>query len=113
MAALDDGPAVERQDVALLEAVVAGDAVDDDLVGRRADHSRESVVVEEVRAGVAPLQHLAGDPVEFGRRGPRLGGGDALLVHLGHHPAGAAHLGQLVCASTHWAVASDGSRWRG
>ena len=40
--ALDDGPAVDGEDVALLQHVVARDAVDDHVVGRGADHGRES-----------------------------------------------------------------------
>ena len=51
--ALDDRPAVEREDVALLEHGVVGDAVHDHVVRRRADHRREAVVVEEVRPGAA------------------------------------------------------------
>ena len=46
--ALDDRPAVERDDVAFLQHVGAGDAMDDDVVGRCANYRRETVVTEEV-----------------------------------------------------------------
>src|SRR3954468_6109842 len=96
--ALDDRPTVEGEYVALLQHVFAGDAVDDDVVGRRADHGREAVVVEEVRAGAAEIEHLTGDRVEIEGGHARLRGGDALLVHLGDHPARPAHLGDLLLA---------------
>ena len=58
--ALDDRPAVDREDVAVVEHdVVARDAVHDHVVGRRAHHRGEPVVPEEVRPGAAPLDHLA------------------------------------------------------
>ncbi len=98
---LDDGPAVDREDVALLQPVVAGDAVDDHLVGRGADDGREPVVAEEVRRGPPGLEHLSGHGVElFGRHpGPQRRPGG--LVHLGHHPPGPAHPGQLVGVAPH------------
>ena len=101
MVPLDDGPAVDRQDVALLQPVVAGDAVDDHVVGRGADDGREPVVAEEVRRGPPALEHLSGHGVELVGRHPgpqRRPGG---LVHLGHHPPGPAHLGQLVGVAPH------------
>ena len=57
--ALDDRPAVDRHDVAVLEHAVAGDAVHDHLVRRDAGHRREAVVAEEVRAGAAAVEHVA------------------------------------------------------
>ena len=60
--ALDDGATVDRQDVAVLQAVVAWDAVDDHGVGRGADDRREAVVAEEVRPGASTLEHLRGPP---------------------------------------------------
>ena len=101
MVALDDGPAVDGEDVPLLEHVAAGDAVHDHGVGRGADHGREAVVVEEVRGGAPALEHLAGHRVDLGGGDPGLGGGPGGLVHLGHHLAGLAHLGQLVVVAPH------------
>ena len=64
--ALDDRPAVDGDDVALVEPVRAGDAVDDHVVRRGADHGRERrvAVAEEVRPGAAAVEHVAADPVE-------------------------------------------------
>ena len=59
---LDDGPAVDGDDVAVLQDVVPGDAVDDHVVGRGADHGREAPVVEEVGLGPPPVEHLPGHP---------------------------------------------------
>src|SRR5690606_13909830 len=94
--AVDDRPAVDRDDVALIQPAVVGDAVHDDLVDAGADHRRVAVVAEEVRPGAPAGEHLPTDGVELqqGRAGPD-GGGDA-LVHLGHDPAGAAHRADLV-----------------
>ena len=90
--ALDDGAAVDGEDVPLVEDdVVARDAVDDHVVRGGADDGGEPVVVQEVGAGAAPGDHLTGDGVDVGRRGAGLGGPDALLVHLGHDLAGAPH----------------------
>src|SRR5438270_7218125 len=111
--ALDDGPTVEGEDVALLEPVVAGDAVHDHVVGRRADDGREAVVVEEVGAGATTVEHLARNLVEVGGGHAWLGGGNALLVHLGHDAAGPAHLRQLLGAPTHRDASAGGGRWRG
>ena len=47
--ALDDGAAVDGEDVPLLEHVAPRDAVHDHGVGRGADDGREAVVAEEVR----------------------------------------------------------------
>jgi tetratricopeptide (TPR) repeat protein len=99
--ALDDRPAVDRQDVALLQHVGPGDAVHHHLVGRRADDGRIAVVAEEVGAGAPAVEHLAGHPVEGGGGDAGLGRGPALLVHLGHHPPGLPHLGQLLVRPPH------------
>ncbi len=65
--AVDDRPAVDRDDVALLEHPRAGDAVDDHLVRRRADHRRVAVVAEEVRRRAPAVEHVAPDLVELER----------------------------------------------
>src|SRR5437588_5052500 len=109
--ALDDGPAIEGEDVALLAPVVAGDAVHDHVVGRRADDGREAVVVEEVGAGATTVEHFARNLVEVGGGHAWLGGGNALLVHLGHDAAGPAHLGQLLDAPTHRGLSASGGPW--
>ena len=116
--ALDDGAAVDGEDVPLLEHVGAGDAVDDHVVGRGADHGREAVVAEEVRGGAPALEDLAGHRVELGGGHPGLGGGPGGLVHLGHDLAGPAHLGQLLGVAPHRRLpllvlpaAGAGRRW--
>ena len=64
--ALDDRPAVDREDVAVLEHdVVARDAVHDHVVRRRAHDRREPVVAEEVRARARAAR------ARRGRRGRR------------------------------------------
>ena len=70
--AVDDRPAVDRDDVALLEPVRARGcrARSRRWARRRSPPGRRVAVAEEVRAGAAPLDHVAADPVE-------LGGGDA------------------------------------
>ncbi len=105
--ALDDRPAVDRDDVALLQRRVVGDAVDDHVVGRRADDGRErrgagaAAVVQEVGPGAAALDDLAADPVELAGGDPGADGLADLLVHLGHDLAGAAHLRQLLGRPAH------------
>src|SRR5690606_34959975 len=94
--AVDDRPAVDRDDVALLEAAVVGDAVHHDLVDAGADHRREAVVAEEVGPGAPAGEDLPADGVELQQRGTGAGGGGDALVHLGHDPAGAAHRADLV-----------------
>ena len=110
--ALNDGAAVDGEDVPLLQHVAARDAVHDHGVGRGADDGREAVVAEEVRGGAPALEDLAGDRVQVGGGDARLGGGAGRLVHLGHDLAGAAHLGQLVVVPPHWVSVSSLSFWR-
>ena len=69
--AVDDRPAVDRDDVAVLQPVRPRDAVDDHVVRRRADHRREAVVVEEVRPRASAVDHVAADRVELERRDAR------------------------------------------
>ena len=70
--ALDDRPAVDRDEVALLQPVRARDAVHDHVVGGRADHAgeRRVAVAEEVGPGAPALDDVATDAIE-------LRGGDA------------------------------------
>ena len=101
--ALDDGPAVHRDDVPLLQDHrLRGDAVDDHRVGGGAHHGGKAVVVEEIGGRAPPFEHLAGHPVDVGGRDPGADGRPGGLVDLGHHPSGPAHLGQLArrCASS-------------
>src|SRR5207302_10995397 len=58
-------------------------------------HGREAVVAEEVGPGAPPVQHFPGDLVDVEGGRPGAGGLGALLVHLGHHPPGLAHEGDL------------------
>ena len=68
--ALDDRPAVDGDDVALVEHDgVARDAVHDHVVRRRAHHRGEPVVPEEVRARAAPFDHVTRGTVEIGGGG--------------------------------------------
>ena len=109
--ALDDGPAVDGEDVPLLEHVAARDPVHDHGVGRGADDRREAVVAEEVRGGAPALQDVTGDLVELQGGDTRPGGGAGRLVHLRHDLAGPAHLGQLGLVAPHRAPRSF-SCWR-
>ena len=89
---LDDGAGVHGDDVALLQHVVAGNSVDDHVVGARADHRRKAVVVQKVRASVSLGEYLGREFVELSRRDPGSNGRSRDLVHLGHDLAGLAHL---------------------
>ena len=101
--AADVGGDVEVEDVAVLQHPGVGDAVADDLVGRRAHALREAVVVERRRVGVALDVQLVDVRVD-------LVGGDARAHELagqaqdlGGDGAGAPHpgddLGRLDCAA--------------
>src|SRR2546423_1459305 len=97
----DDRPAVDREDVPVLQLVGAGDAVHDRVVGRRADHRREPVVIQEVRAGTACVEDRSGELVELGGGDAGAGRVGALVEHLGDDAAGAAHLVDLGAALQH------------
>ena len=80
---LEDRPEVEPDDVAFLQLGPVGDAVDDDVVDRRADDRRirrqahRSVALER-RLRAAPGQLFLGHRIELRR-------GRAGLDHLPHH----------------------------
>ena len=93
--AVHDRPAVDADEVALIEADRAGDAMDHDIVGRGADHRGKAVVAEEVRRRSAPLEHPSAHPVEIERGDTGTNDGADRLVHLGDHLAGAPHGGHL------------------
>ena len=65
--AVDDRAAVDRDHVALDERPVAGDAVDDLVVHRRADGGREAVVAQERRRRAGGADAVLGDRVELAR----------------------------------------------
>ena len=71
---------------------VVGDAVHDHVVRRGADHRREAVVAEEVRAW-RPGGRCTSRPMASSSRvvTPGRDGGADALVHLGHDPSGPAH----------------------
>ena len=56
---LDDGAAVDRHDVAVVDDPITGDAVHDHLVGRDAGDRGKAVVVEEVGSRPAAVEHVA------------------------------------------------------
>ena len=101
--ALDDGAAVDGDEVALLEPVGTGDPVHDHVVRRRADHGRERrvAVAEEVRPSAPALDDVPADPVELERGDARPDRLADARVHLRHHPPGLAHLGQVVLRPLH------------
>src|SRR5579875_434866 len=94
--AVDDRAAVDRDDVARVEAAVpGGDAVHDLLVHRRADRGRIAVVAEEGRDRARRSDLALGNRVE-------VGGGDPRPHRLGEdpqrmrdHQASLAHAGDL------------------
>ena len=61
-------PDVDRQDVAVRQLVLAGDAVDDHVVRRRADRAGEPAVALERGHAAATLDVALRDPVELARR---------------------------------------------
>ena len=93
---LDNGATVNRDDVAFLQDVVTRNAVDDHVVGTRADNGRESVVAEEVAARATLFNDGRGNLVEIGRGDTGLDGHTSLFVHLRNDLAGLAHLVQFV-----------------
>ena len=92
---VDDGPAIDRQQVAVVEHSCAGDAMDHLVVDRRADDRRKSVVAEEVALGPTPLEHVASEGIEVRRGDPGTSGLADHLVHLRHHTARPPHRLQL------------------
>ncbi len=99
--ALDDRPAVDRDDVALVQPVAAGDAVDDHVVGRGADDGREAVVAEEVGPGAPRARTSTGHGVQLGGRRPRAGWppGCARASRPRPAPPGASWRSRRRCAS--------------
>lgn len=79
MPAVDDQAAVDRDDVALLERDVIGDAVHDDVVDADAERRGVSLVAQEVRDGALVPDHLVGERVQLVRGDARP---DALREHL-------------------------------
>ena len=94
--AVDDRPAVDRDDVADLQRTFVWDAVDDLVVDGSADHCRVAVIAEEVRRCPTGAQHVAGNSVEMQRGDTGSRSGADRLMHLGDHAAGGAHLSKLV-----------------
>ncbi len=93
MPAAQDGGDVDVDDVAVLEALVARDAVAHHVVDRGADRFREAAIAQRCRYRLAPDDELVAQPVELAGRDPghdvrgdeveRLGGQAAGLVHVG------------------------------
>ena len=75
--------------------------MDDHAVGRGADDRGEAVIAQEVRGGAPALEHGPRHGVELGRGHPGGRRRPGLGVHLGHHLAGPAHLGQLLLVTHH------------
>ena len=99
--ALDDRAAVDADDVAVLQAIRAGDAVHDHVVGRRADDRGEAVIIQEVRLRATPIEHVARHAIEVECGDARTNRRAHRVVHLGHHASGGAHLLQLVARLAH------------
>src|SRR5262249_51603269 len=100
---VDDRPAVDRDDVALLEHPGPRDALDDALVRRRADPRGGSVIPQESRLRTAPLEDVAPDLVELCSGDTGEDRSADAVVHLRDDPASLAHdrdLG-LVLAHAH------------
>ena len=89
---LVDGAGIDRDDVAFTQAIVARNAVHDDLVGRGADRRRESVVAEEGGTALPLTKDLGGNRVELAQRCAGLGGLASRGVDRGDTGAGHGHL---------------------
>src|SRR5581483_5941176 len=87
------------------------DPMDDHVVGRGADHGRKAVVAQEIRRGPALFEDLPRHRVDLERGHAGLGRGPRGLVHLGHHLAGLAHLGQLAFVAPHGTEGRRAWRW--
>ncbi len=94
--ALDDGTAVDGDDVTLGEHPLPGDAVHDLVVDRGADRPREAVVALEGRHGTAGADVVLGDRVELGGADAGADRGAQQLQGLPHDQAGATHQPDLV-----------------
>jgi hypothetical protein len=92
----DDGTTVDRQDVALFEHSLVGDAVHQFLVDGGADGGRISVVAEEVRGGAAAGEHIPSDSIELQRGHAGSSGRTDGLMHLGDDAARSAHVPQIL-----------------
>ena len=99
--AVEGGAGVDAEQVAVVQRLGRGDAVQRDVVHRQADDAGERrrrgqrLVAQERRAGAVACEDIAGDRVELGeahsgrRRGPDRG------EHLRHHRSGRPHRVQL------------------
>src|SRR5947209_251738 len=84
--------AVNREDVAFLQHVGGGEAVDDLLVDGGADREGEAVVALEGRQRPGVADHLLRGHVEFERGDAGTRHAAQLLAHLRHEPPGGPHL---------------------
>src|SRR4030095_2729842 len=93
-----EGPEINGQNVTVLEHILlAGDAVDDDLVDRGADDGRVLGVdvAQEGRFGLALLETGGRDVVQLPGRTPRLGGPLEPVEHVGDDQVRLAQLRDL------------------
>ena len=95
MPPLDHGAAVDRNDVAFVEYDSAGDAMDDDIVRRRADHRWEAVVTEKVGGRSPVVDHLATDRIKVSGRNARTNRGANLFVHLCNNATSRSHVAKF------------------
>ena len=88
---VEDGSAVEGDEVARLENPLPRDAVDDLVVDGHADLRRIAPVPVEIRPSPAGGEDVEGDGVHLGGRRPRAGRGAKRLVDPGHDESRGAH----------------------
>ncbi len=94
--AVDDGAAVDLQHVAVLEHVLAREAVDHFFVDGGADGGREPVVALEVGLGAVAFQHRGEDGIDVGGGDADLRRRNGLVQGFGQNQAGFTHLEDLL-----------------
>src|SRR5262249_2156292 len=91
MPAVEDDGDVDVEDIAVLQLLVAGNAVADDMVDGGADRLRETAVVQGRRNGAAPDDEVVAQAVEFARGDARLDVGRDIVERLRRQATGAPH----------------------
>src|SRR5262245_27872756 len=91
MPAVDDHGDVDVDDVTLLQAVVAGNAMAEDMVDRGADRLGKAAVVQGRRNGAVPDDEVMAQTIQLARGDARLDVGRDEIERLGGQASGPPH----------------------
>ena len=91
MPAVDDDCDIDVDDVAVLQPLVAGYAVADDMVDGGADRLRKAAVVQGRRNGAVPDDEVMAQTIQLARGDAGLNAGRDEIQRLGGESAGQAH----------------------